>query len=122
VLTLTIEGVRLVSETNQRSHWSARHRRNRGQQELVRAALVGVDKAPLLALPRLRVVLTRVMGKRGRPFDRDNLWSSMKHTIDAVASWAGKPDHDPFWVWEVSPTQERGPEFAVRLTFAPAAG
>lgn len=119
-VTLTIQGLRVVSEANLRAgHWAVRHRRNRGQQDLVRAALNGVDKAAVLGGARCRVTLTRVMGPRGRPFDRDNLWGSMKHAIDAVSAWAGTPDHDPFWEWAVSPTQERGKEYAVRITLEP---
>jgi hypothetical protein len=123
-VTLHIDGVRLVTLTNQRGHWTARHRRNREQQAIVRAALVRLDRAALRAAPRLRVTLQRVIGKRGRPLDRDGLWSSMKHCIDAVAAHLGVDDGDGWWDWQVSPVQVRGADYGVKISFEvlPAAG
>lgn len=117
-LTIHIDGVRVVTETNTRGHWTARHRRNRAQQGVVRATLAAhLDRAALRAAPRLRVTLQRVIGKWGRPFDRDGLWSSMKHCIDAVAACLGVDDGDPWYDWRVHPEQVRGSDYGVRISF-----
>lgn len=126
-MTLTVEGVRVLSEANQRGHWAARHRRNRGQQDIVRASLVRLDRAAILAAPRLRVTFTRVRGPRGQVMDSDGLVIAFKHCRDAVAGWLAVDDGDPWYDWRYDPEQPRGKEFAVRIKFEaieapPAAG
>lgn len=117
-VTVVIDGLRVVGETNQRGHWSRQYRRNRGQQDIVIPTLrVRLDVRAWSAVPRLRVTLQRVYAPRGRPFDRDNLWSSMKHVIDGTATVFGRPDDDPWFDWQVNSEQVRGKEYGVRIRF-----
>lgn len=121
-VTITIEGVRVYSEANKRDgHWGVRARRARGQADIVRAALVGLDRQAMKACPRLRVTFQRVMGKRGRAFDSDNLTGSMKVCRDVVARWIGVDDGDPWWDWVVNPEQVRGMDYGIRIRFEPLA-
>ncbi len=119
-LTLTIEGVRVESEANAHAHWRTRQRRAKSQRALVRLALSRLDRAALLALPRLRVTLTRLMGPRGRGFDSDNLVGAFKHVRDEVAAWLGVDDGSDWWEWVVSPAQMKGREYGVRITLEKA--
>jgi|JI10StandDraft_1071094.scaffolds.fasta_scaffold1071454_2 hypothetical protein len=124
-VTLTVEGLRVESEANAHAHWRTRQRRAKSQHELLRLSLSRLDRAAMLAVPRLRVTFTRVMGKRGRAFDDDNLVGAFKHCRDCCAAWLGRNDRDPWYEWVVSPVQDRGREFGVRITFEavrPAAG
>lgn len=122
-VTLTIEGVRVESESNRRdAHWSLRAKRARAQGDVVRLALAGLDKAGLAASPRLRVTLQRIMGKRGREFDGDNLAGAMKFCRDAIARAFQVDDGDPWWIWTIDPVQVRGSDHGVRITFEPLGG
>ena len=116
-VTLTVEGVRVMSEANTRGHWATRHRRNRMQQDLVRVALLRLDRAGLLAAGRLRVTFSRVRGPRGQVMDSDGLCIAFKHVRDAVAAWLQRDDGDPWWDWQYHPEQVRGKEYGVRIRF-----
>lgn len=118
-VTVVVEGLRVESEQNTRGSWHGKHRRTAGQKDLVIAALSRLDKAALRACGRLRVTFARVMGKRGRAFDDDNLVGAFKATRDAVAHAIGVDDGSPWWDWQYDLTQTRGPEYAVRIKFAP---
>lgn len=104
--------LRLVSEANQREHWSRRHRRAAEQKQLVLLAL----RARSRGRPRLpcRVEITRIAPKPIR--DGDNLHGSAKHVRDAVAHFLGVDDADvgggPV-SWS-RPDQVRGP-YGVRI-------
>lgn len=118
-VTLTVEGVRVMSEANTRGHWATRHRRNRMQQDLVRVALLRLDRAGLLAAGRLRVTFSRVRGPRGQVMDSDGLCIAFKHVRDAVAGWLQRDDGDGWYDWRYDPEQVKGKEYGVRLTFTP---
>ena len=118
-VTLTVEGVRVESESNRRdAHWAVRAKRARMQGDLVRLALSQIDRKPFAAAPRLRVTFQRIMGKRGRAFDSgDNLNGSFKFVRDVVARVFAVDDGDPWWDWKYDPEQVRGKEYGVRIRF-----
>jgi hypothetical protein len=120
--TVTIQGLRVVSEANSHTHWRVRQKRARAQRELVRAALCLRGLLAYTTLPGLRVTFTRIIGKHGQRFDSDNLEGSFKHVRDEVAALVGRDDGDPWWRWVVSRNQERGPEYGVRIAFEPLTG
>jgi hypothetical protein len=118
-VTVTIEGVRVHSEANTRGAWYGKYRRARGQKELVLAALARLDRAAFRACPGLRCTFTRVVGKRGRKFDDDNLVGAFKACRDAVAAAFAVDDGSDWWEWRYDREQPRGAEYGVRITFAP---
>ena len=102
--------VKTVSESNQREHWSVRHKRVKGQREhayvATRQALMSLSKDHPVKLgkPSLNIFLTRV-GSRRR--DADNNVSSLKAVQDGVAQGLGIDDGDPRLSWTYS---QRKPE------------
>ena len=80
--SLSIPGLRLVSESNQREHWTVTHRRSRDQRWVVYAALRSTGAA-LPSLP-VTILLTRIAP---RALDTDNAVASCKHVQDGVADW-----------------------------------
>ena len=107
-MKLVVEGpIRLVSEANQREHWTVRHRRNNCQQRDTSMLLKSNrDWYKLLTIPPpYRVTLTRI---GGRTLDPDNLAGSCKHVQDAVAAFLNVDDGDVDRVsWSYQ--QEKGP-------------
>jgi hypothetical protein len=93
---------RVVSEPNERCHWSVRRRRFREQAE----GLWGAWEAS----PPLRVTFIRI-GKRR--LDTDNLAAAFKGLRDALAGLLGIDDGDDRIAWEYD--QATG-EPGVRLT------
>lgn len=81
-LHLTLLPLRLVSESNQREHWTTRHRRRKAQRETTYYWLRHWMPIPP-PLP-LTITLTRVAP---RMFDSDGLVSSVKACQDACADW-----------------------------------
>lgn len=116
-VTVSLMGLRTVSETNVREHWRARHRRRKAQRHLVALTLretLGVARdRPEAAL---MITLTRIAP---RPLDSDNLQSSLKATRDAVADWLTLDDADPLLTWHYR--QQRGVphEYGVHITITP---
>jgi hypothetical protein len=103
VISFTIP-IRSPSLPNLRESWQAKHRRAKKQKGDTR-----------LLCPRwntgaaVTVRLTRVGAKE---LDEDNLWASMKHVIDGLASWLKVDDKSPLVEWCVR--QEVGePEIRV---------
>ena len=97
--------IRLVSEQNQREHWSVKAKRTKAQKQavgfLLRPCLagdVGRGSQPLL------VTITRIAPRR---LDDDNATGSAKHVRDAVAELLGVDDGSDAVTWRVE--QEKGP-------------
>lgn len=96
--------LRLVSEANQREHWSVRSRRRRAHRSQV--ALVAKAKFKTPTLP-CTIRMTRVAP---RQLDSDNLVSSFKASRDGLADWLSIDDRTDLISWEYR--QERGaPKF-----------
>lgn len=96
-VVVRIDGLKLISEGNRRGHWSVTHKRNKVQQEIVGAALLGVNLWHWVERP-LRITVTRRGPKR---LDTDNCVSSAKGCIDAVAASLGIDDGSPEIEWRV---------------------
>lgn len=82
VRRLTFPRMHLVSEANQREHWSVKHRRAKEQRYTVYYNL----RCTYWSLPQLPciITLTRIAP---RALDTDNLVSSFKACQDGVADW-----------------------------------
>lgn len=89
--------VKLISEANQREHWSVKNKRKKAQQRTVELVwLAGRYRVS----PPVVVTLTRV---GVRKLDSDNLAGSCKHVQDAIAKCLGVDDGDERkvrWVYE----------------------
>lgn len=85
--------VRLVSESNQREHWAAKHRRMVNQQFATYICLCGAiaNVADRSVRKPLTVTLTRIGPRR---MDGDNNVGSFKHVQDSVAGFFGVDDGD----------------------------
>lgn len=106
--------LRVVSRTNRREHWAARHKRDsahklevslrcRSSWEFLR------DNAG--SISRLRVTFLRT---GGNPMDSDNLQAAFKAMRDAVAGMVGVDDGDEaFWDWRY---EQAGGAVGVRIT------
>lgn len=108
-LTIAMGGLRTVSESNQREHWSRRARRTRDQKRHAMLCL-NSHRAPS---PPVLVRLVRIAPRR---LDPGNLEASLKHVQDAVATWLGVDDGDTAAVtWRY--WQEAGAcgEYAIRV-------
>ena len=86
--------LRTKPEGNQRSHWRADSIRVNNEKYATRVMLLAhqVEKRPG------RFVLTRYSPRLLD--EHDNLRSSFKHIVDAIAAHCGKPDNDPAFTWE----------------------
>lgn len=111
VLGIRIEGLRLVSEANQREAWYQRNARKKVQQEVVKAALRGLDPLGYLVTSELRITLIR---QGMRTLDTDNLAGSGKHVRDAIAKHIGIDDGSPLLEWCYE--QRKGP-YGVEIRF-----
>lgn len=109
--------MKLPSASNLREHWSARHRRAKGQRAIVTAALKDFGKwngvyeaiAHLARGLDLEVTLTRVAPRR---LDPNNVPSAFKSVMDAIAAHLGTDDRSDQYRWQYR--QEKGPA-AVRI-------
>lgn len=118
-LDLTIPGLQLLSEANERGRWFAGARRTKEHRRLVHLHL-RTRRAP--SLPAV-VTLVRIAPQ---PLDDDNLARALKAIRDEVAVWLNPKrdkhgrcvgdDRDPRVTWQVA--QERGPH-AVRIVVRP---
>ncbi len=88
--------LRTVSESNMRSHWLVKAKRVKAQRAAVTLAL-----GPLARRATLPVVVTITRISPGT-LDIDNLWSSQKAVIDAIAWMLGIDDRDPRVTWRVA--------------------
>lgn len=95
--------MRTVSGMNSREHWRARAKRVQLERSIVGFALMGHEKPTLPCV----VLLTRIAPSSGLdPFD--NLPSSLKGAVDAVAEWIGIDDKRSDLV-RYECAQKRGP-------------
>jgi hypothetical protein len=102
-VSVPIPGLKLVSEANQRDHWSVKAARVKHQRNLVTLVLRGTVAKLMMACAPLEVTITRVAP---RSLDSDNLVGSAKAVRDAVAAVLGVDDRDARVSWRVE--QARG--------------
>jgi hypothetical protein len=114
VLTVTIPGLRLVSEANAHEHWRKRHQRARGQKANVTMMLRAMFARPSFASPTpLVVTITRVAP---RMLDSDNATGSAKHVRDGIAKWLGRDDSMTSGIeWVVRQAKGRPGEYRVEI-------
>lgn len=86
--------LQLVSEANQREHWSAKYKRKVEQQEFMALVLPMVER-----FIRHAVVKLIRLERFGRKMDSDNNTASFKHVQDAIAAWLGADDGDLEWAY-----------------------
>ena len=114
-VVVTIPGLKVESETNNREHHMKRYRRSKTQKELTRAYLALLGRGVrdrLRASPRVVVRFTRL---GGRQWDSDNVTIAFKHVRDAVADFLQRDDRPGSGVeWVLPPGQEPG-EVGVRI-------
>lgn len=91
-----VDGLRTVSEANQREHWRTRYKRKQSQQDFISAWWQNVVRGRQIELP-CRVKLTRIGPKA---LDTDNLAGSFKHVQDAIAKKLGVDDGASQVTWE----------------------
>jgi hypothetical protein len=89
--------LRLVSEANQREHWSVKYRRKQDQQSFMWQVLPLAGRFMQGAAVKL-IRLERI----GRKMDSDNAVGAFKHVQDAIAKWLGADDGDLEWHYEQS--------------------
>lgn len=108
----------LRSEGNIHDHWTARKKRKDVIKMLMRSQLAGMEKPGLPC----KIIFTRIAP---RSLDIDNLWFSMKVSIDAISDWLipglppGKADSDERI--EIACKQKKGKprEYALEVEFLP---
>lgn len=105
--------IRTVAETNEREHWSRRHKRRKAQREAVAWSLAPHQAAMVVFAKRWIVTITRVAP---RPLDgHDNLRSGLKATADEVARWLGVDDGSDAVEWRYGQRRGRVREYAVEV-------
>lgn len=127
MISLTIDNLHLVSEANDRSHWTMRRKRERTQKSIVWGHLqTAFAKNGIPGLPAV-VRLTRIAPRR---LDSDNLARAFKAIRDQVATcllpatagnqsrrWAD--DSDAQLSWEYDQRQGRPKQHAVCIEIIP---
>ena len=111
---LPIEGVRVVSESNEREHHMARWRRQKAQQKPVRLLLGLALSFEPIAGP-WAVTLIRLIGPRGKVLDDDNNVGGFKAIRDAVAACLGLDDRDPRVTWAYDQRREKAWGVEIRI-------
>ena len=101
--------LKTVSLLNQREAWQVTAKRKKLHRDVVTRHLEGFPKPTLPAT----IFLTRIAPGRLDP--HDNLPSSMKHVVDAIAAWIGVDDGDGRLRWLYD--QKKAPKgiYAVRI-------
>lgn len=86
--------VKIVSEANCRDHW--RKKAKRVQQQRDAAMLLTRDgwNSSAIPLPPWRITMIRIIGKRQRPYDGDNLQRALKAVRDGIAKALEVDDMD----------------------------
>jgi hypothetical protein len=120
-VTIVLEPLRTVTESNSGGHWRTRYRRGKKQRELVYYTLRHLLVRPTyLPLP-LTITLTR-LGRR--MMDHDNLVSSMKHITDGVVDFVldcpgegHKHDNDPRLTWRYQQRKAGVSRYGVEIRF-----
>lgn len=118
---ITIPGLHLLSEANERGQWYAGARRTKEHRRVVRFVLRTIPVPP-----RDRLLVITVVRVSPQPLDDDNLARALKGPRDEIAVWANPrvdkrgrivgDDRDPRITWQVA--QERGP-YALRIIVRP---
>lgn len=109
--------LRVVSEANERGHWSKKAKRAKVQRMTVGLVVGGhVAHHGKPSLP-CTVVLTRVAPSSG--LDTDNLARSLKAVRDAVADAIGIDDRDPRVAWLYAQRRGKPKEWAVEIRIEP---
>jgi hypothetical protein len=104
-IRVLIPGMTLVSETNRRDHWAAKHRRAASQRAIAAAAVrmtVGKLEGPI----RVELVYHST-----RKMDAGNIAAAFKAVQDGVADALGVDDGDDSyyqWVYTSAPDGSRG--------------
>lgn len=112
VVTLPIK---VISESNWRGHYMARHHRTKGQKQVVGLALgaaLSLHGPP--GFP-CTVTLVRLIGSGGRMLDDDNNVGGFKAIRDAVAKCLGVDDADPRVTWTCDQRREKAWGVEVRI-------
>lgn len=106
--------IKTVSETNQREHWRARHKRRKVQRETA-SLVVGVYLRRHDITVPCAVTMTRVAP---RSLDFDNLVSSAKACRDGIADALGIDDRDPRVTWAYAERRGKPREYLVVVQIA----
>ena len=97
----------LVSEANSREHWAQKARRARQQRALTAACVLNkLGRFGALLHHRGLWTITRMIHKRGREMDSDNLQRACKAVRDGIADALGLDDKHLM----VEYHQERSPD------------
>ena len=114
ILTIPL---RTVSGLNAREHWRKRTARVKRERKAVTDQLLALSLWARPPAPPVVVKLTRIGPSNGLdPFD--NLPSSLKGAVDAIAAWLGVDDCKSELV-RYECAQERGKEWGVRVEISP---
>lgn len=109
--TITIPGLRLVSEANTTGHWRTKAKRVKSQRRMAWANLrmCGVSSFD----GPIAVTITRIAP---RALDTDNLASSAKAVRDEIAAWLGRDDGPKSGiVWSVEQRRGEPKTYAVEI-------
>lgn len=115
ILSLKIPA-KIQSESNIREHWSAKAKRIKRAQLLVKALLTVEAQQPI-KLP-CTVILERISP---RPLDDDNLQSGFKHIRDIIAAFItddyrpGRADSNPQITWIYAQSKGKPKENAFKI-------
>jgi len=105
--------VKTVSESNDHSHWTSKHKRHRIQKQAIWSAF---KEGNVQVSTPCHIKLTRLAPGT---LDSDNLSSALKFVRDTVASQIipglapGRADDDKLITWDYS--QEKNKEYAIRI-------
>ncbi len=99
LVVLTVPGLVVQSEPNERCHWAVRANRFKAQEHAVGLAFSCANIPTGPAFARCEVTLTRLGGRR---LDDDNLAGAFKAVRDRLAKWLGVDDADPRVAWHYS--------------------
>jgi hypothetical protein len=102
--------IKTVSELNAREHHMARHRRRQKEKRAVGLVVSAHIRRHGIKVP-CSVTLTRCAPSSG--LDQDNLVSSMKSAIDAIAAALEVDDRDERITWDYRQRRGKPREYAV---------
>lgn len=115
-----ITGLRLISEANEREHWSKKYSRSDSQKLIVAIAL---SKRPELQrmlkahFDEGGIVFVKFTRFGPKKLDKDNLAGAFKHVQDAVAAYYDLDDGDERWVWEYDYALSKKYALLIQLNF-----
>ena len=112
-MIITIDGMRLASLANSRTHWRALAKVKANQRRAVAWSLMGHERPQFPVV----VTLTRV---GVRDLDDDNLASAFKAVRDELAAWLGCDDGPRAPVsWRYAQRRGEPKEYAVEIQIDP---